>query len=74
MTNNCLAACRLKTQTADRSRDRLPPENRRQQILEEALNYMNETGEGDVSLSALALRLGISRTLSITTFPIRRFW
>ena len=69
MRNNCLAACRLKTQTADRSRDRLPPENRRQQILEEALNYMNETGEGDVSLSALALRLGISRNLVYHYFP-----
>lgn len=69
MTNNCLAANRLKPQAADRSRDRLAPENRRQQILEEALNYMVETGEGDVSLSTLALRLGISRNLVYHYFP-----
>ncbi len=69
MTNNCLAACRLKPQAADRSRDRLAPENRRQQILEEALNYMVETGGGDVSLSTLALRLGISRNLVYHYFP-----
>lgn len=71
----------LKSQTAeedegqragsacDRARDRLSPEDRRQQILEAALDYMTETGEGEVSPSVLALRLGISRNLVYHYFP-----
>ena len=50
-------------------RDRRAAEDRRLQILKEALSCMMQSADGDVSLAAVASRLGISRNLVYYYFP-----
>ncbi len=66
-SQHCSFAC--SAEHGGRLRNRLAAEDRRSEILKEALSCMTQSDQGEVPLSSIALRLGISRNLVYHYFP-----
>lgn len=66
------AAPRRKARPAAKTRDRLPTDARRRQILQRAIEVFASTPYDDVNMDTFAAELGISKGLVFHYFPTKR--